>query len=180
TGNPDCYKVYLQRIKDATPATVKKAMNDWLADGDFVLQIDPFPTGLAATDTGLDRSKTPDTGKAMSLKLPPMQRTTLSNGLKVVLAERHEAPVVNLQLLVDSGYASDSADMPGVASLALRMLEEGTRTRKSLQIGEELESLGASFGASTNLDGAFVSMNALKATLPQALTLYSDLVLNPS
>jgi len=180
TGNPDCYKVYLQRIKDATPATVKKAMNDWLSDGDFILQIDPFPTGLAATNTGLDRSKAPETGKAMSLKLPPMQRTTLSNGLKVVLAERHEAPVVNLQLLVDSGYASDSAAMPGVASLALRMLEEGTATRKSLQIGEELEGLGASFNASTNLDGAFVSMNALKATLPQALNLYSDLVLNPA
>lgn len=180
TGNPDCYKVYLQRIKDATPASVKKAMNDWLSDGDFVLQIDPFPTGLAATATTLDRSREPATGKAMSLKLPPMQRATLSNGLKVVLAERHEAPVVNLQLLVDSGYASDSQDMPGVASLALRMLEEGTASRKSLQIGEELERLGATFGTSTNLDGAFVGMNALKAALPQSLDLYADLVLNPA
>jgi len=180
TGNPDCYKVYLQRIKDATPAMVKKAINDWLGDGDFVLQIDPFPTGLAATATGLDRSKEPAVGKPMSLKLPPMQKATLSNGLKVVLAERHEAPVVNLQLLVDSGYASDAPDMPGVASLALRMLEEGTATRKSLEIGEELERLGATFGAGANLDGSFVSMNALKATLPQALGIYSDLILHPS
>ena len=180
TGNPDCYKVYLQRIKDATPATVKKAMNDWLGDGDFVLQIDPFPTGLAATDTKLDRSKEPVAGKAMSLKLPPMQRTTLSNGLQVVLAERHEAPVVNLQMMVDSGYAADSAGLSGVASLTLRMLEEGTAKRKSLEISEELERLGATFGASANLDGAFVGMNALKATLPQALGLYADLVLNPS
>jgi zinc protease len=180
TGNPDCYKVYLQRIKDATPATVKKAMNDWLSDGDFILQIDPFPTGLAATDTKLDRSKEPVAGKAMSLKLPPMQRTTLSNGLQVVLAERHEAPVVNLQMMVDSGYAADSAGLTGVASLTLRMLEEGTAKRKSLEISEELERLGATFSASTNLDGAFVGMNALKATLPQALGLYSDLVLNPS
>jgi zinc protease len=180
TGNPDCYKVYLQRIKDATPATVKKAMNDWLSDGDYVLQIDPFPTGLAATDTGLDRSKEPVAGKAMSLKLPPMQRITLTNGLKVVLAERHEAPVVNLQMMVDSGYAADSAALPGVASLTLRMLEEGTATRKSLEIGEELERLGATFGASINLDGAFVGMNALKATLPQALGLYADLVRNPA
>jgi len=180
TGNPDCYKVYLQRIKDATPATVKKAMNDWLSDGDYVLQIDPFPTGLAATDTGLDRSKEPVAGKAMSLKLPPMQRVTLSNGLKVVLAERHEAPVVNLQMMVDSGYSADSTALPGVASLTLRMLEEGTATRKSLEIGEELERLGATFGASINLDGAFVGMNALKATLPQALGLYADLVRNPA
>ncbi|MGG7607365.1 M16 family metallopeptidase [Massilia sp. BKSP1R2A-1] len=180
TGNPDCYKVYLQRIKDATPASVKKAMNDWLSDGDFILQVDPYPTGLAASKPGVDRSKEPALGKPMALKLPEMQKTTLSNGLKVVLAERHEAPVVNFQLLVDSGYASDAADKPGVASLAMRMLEEGTKTRKSLEIGEAFESLGAQFGAGASLDSGTVYMNTLKATMPQALTLYSDLILNPS
>ncbi|RZA35642.1 MAG: insulinase family protein, partial [Lysobacteraceae bacterium] len=180
TGNPDCYKVYLQRIKDATPASVKKAMNDWLSTGDFVLQVDPYPTGLAAIKPAVDRSKEPALGKPMALKLPEMQKMTLSNGLKVVLAERHDAPVVNFQLMVDSGYASDAADKPGVASLAMRMLEEGTRTRKSLEIGEAFESIGAQFGASANLDTGIVYMNTLKATMPQALNLYSDLVLNPS
>jgi zinc protease len=98
----------------------------------------------------------------------------------VVLAERHTAPVVNFSLLVDSGYASDSPDLPGVASLSLRMLEEGTPTRSSLKIGEELEALGASFGTSTNLDGANVSMNVLKATMPKALDIYADLLLHPA
>ncbi|MFC0253673.1 M16 family metallopeptidase [Massilia consociata] len=180
TGNPDCYKVYLQRIKDATPATVKKAMNDWLSSGDFILRVDPYPTNLAAGAPAVDRSKEPALGKPMALKLPEMQKTTLSNGLKVVLAERHDAPVVNFQLLVDSGYASDAPDKPGVASLAMRMLEEGTRTRKSLEIGEAFASLGAQFGAGANLDSGMVYMNTLKATMPQALNLYSDLILNPS
>lgn len=180
TGNPDCYKVYLERIKAATPASVKKAMNDWLSTGDFVLQVDPYPTGLAAGTPGVDRSKEPAIGKPMALKLPEMQKTTLSNGLKIVLAERHDAPVVNFQMLVDSGYASDAADKPGVASLAMRMLEEGTKTRKSLEIGEAFESLGTNFGAGANLDSGIVYMNTLKATMPQALGLYADLVLNPS
>ncbi|WP_409268394.1 M16 family metallopeptidase [Massilia sp. BHUDP2] len=180
TGNPDCYKVYLERIKAATPASVKKAMNDWLSTGDFVLQVDPYPTGLAAGAPGVDRSKEPAIGKPMALKLPEMQKATLSNGLKIVLAERHDAPVVNFQMLVDSGYASDAADKPGVASLAMRMLEEGTKTRKSLEIGEAFESLGTNFGAGANLDSGIVYMNTLKATMPQALSLYADLVLNPS
>jgi zinc protease len=180
TGNPDCYKVYLQRIKAATPASVKKAMNDWLSSGDFILQVNPYPTKLAASKPGVDRSQEPALGKPMLLKLPEMQKTTLSNGLKVVLAERHDAPVVNFQLLVDSGYASDTLDKPGVASLAMRMLEEGTTSRKSLEIGEAFERLGAQFGASANLDSGFVYMNTLKATMPQALNLYADLVLNPS
>jgi zinc protease len=179
TGNPDCYKVYLQRIKAATPAAVKKAMNDWLADGDFVLQVDPFPGNLATT-AKLDRSQAPPVGQPEALRLPPMQKATLSNGLKVVLAERHAAPVVNFSLLVDSGYASDSPNLPGVASLALRMLEEGTPSRGSLKISEELEGLGANFSTGTNLDGAFVNMNVLKATMPKALDLYADLLLHPA
>ena len=49
----------------------------------------------------------------MSLNLPPMQKATLANGLKVVLAERHTAPVVNFSLLVESGYSADPADATG-------------------------------------------------------------------
>ncbi|MFC0132277.1 peptidase M16 [Massilia eurypsychrophila] len=179
TGNPHCYKDYLKAIKAATPAQIKQAMNEWLSDGDYNLEVQPFPTTLTTT-AKFDRSNAPALGKAESLKLPPMQSATLSNGLKVVLAERHDAPVVNFSMMVDSGYASDPADMPGLASLSLRMLQEGTPTRSSLKIGEEFEALGANFSARTNLDGAFVQMDALKATMPKALEVYSDIVLHPA
>jgi zinc protease len=109
-----------------------------------------------------------------------MQRATLSNGLKVVLAESHAAPVVNFSMMIDAGFASDTQDMPGVASLALRMLQEGTPTRSSLKIGEELESLGAELAAGSNLDGAFVQLDVLKATMPRALDVYADVVLHPA
>ncbi len=179
TGNPDCYKEYLKQIQAATPASVKKAANDWLTDGDYVLEVHPYPTNLKA-DAKLDRSKEPATGDPMSLKLPPMQKAKLSNGLNIVLAERHTAPVVNFQLLVDSGYAADPANAPGTASLAQRMLEEGTPTRDSLKIGEELESLSANFNAGANLDWALVNLNTLKLTMDKALDIYADLVLHPA
>jgi len=180
TGNPDCYKDYLKAVKAATPAAIKQAMNDWLADGDYVLDVQPFPTNLAAAGDKLDRSAPPAAGQPESLKLPAMQSATLSNGLKVVLAERHSAPVVNLSMMVDAGYASDSQDLPGLASLSLRMLAEGTPTRGALKISEEFEALGAEYSASSNLDGAFVQLNALKATLPKALEVYADVLLHPA
>lgn len=178
-GNPDCYKVYLQRVKDATPASVKKAADDWLSDGDYVLEVQPYPANLKA-DAKLDRSKEPAAGEPMSLKLPPMQKATLSNGLKVVLAERHTAPVINFSLLVDSGYAADPGSAPGTASFSQRMLEEGTPTRDSLKIGEELESLSANFNAGANLDWATVNLNTLTLTMDKALAIYADLILHPS
>ena len=179
TGNPDCYKEYLKAVKAATPAQVKAAMNQWLADGDFVLEVQPFPSGLSAAPA-MDRKAVPALGKAEALKLPPMQEMTLANGLKVVLAERHSAPVVNFSMIVDAGYASDSNQMPGLAGLTLRMLREGTPKRSSLAIGEELESLGADYGSGTNLDGSFVQLNVLKATMAQGLNVYSDILLNPA
>ncbi|HEY2391040.1 MAG TPA: pitrilysin family protein [Candidatus Angelobacter sp.] len=179
TGNPDCYKEYLQRIQAATPASVKKAANDWLTDGDYILEVQPYPSTLTA-DGKLDRSKEPELGKPMSLSLPPMQKAKLSNGLNIVLAERHTAPVVNFSLLVDSGYAGDPASAPGTASFSQRMLEEGTPTRDSLKIGEELESLSANFNAGSNLDWAIVNLNTLKLTMDKALDIYGDLILHPA
>jgi zinc protease len=109
-----------------------------------------------------------------------MQKATLSNGLKVVLAERHNAPLVNFTLLVDSGYAADPPDAPGTASFSQRMLEEGTPTRDSLKIGEELESLSANFGAGAGLDYATVNLNTLKLTMDKSLDVYADLILHPA
>ncbi len=179
TGDPGCYKDYLKRIQAATPASVKKAANDWLTDGDYVLEVQPYPTTLKTT-APLDRSKPPALGSAMSLNLSPMQKATLSNGLKVVVAERHSAPVVNFSLLVNSGYSSDPADARGTCSFAQRMLEEGTAKRDSLQIGEELESLSAEFSAGANLDYATVDLNALKVNMDKSLDIYADLILHPA
>ena len=178
-GNPDCYKDYLKWIKAATPASVKKVANDWLSDGDYVLEVQPYPTDFK-TDAKLDRSKEPAPGSPMSLKLPPLQKAKLANGLNIVLAERHSAPVVNFTLMVDSGYSADPAAGPGTASFSQRMLEEGTPTRDSLKIGEELESLSANFNAGANLDWSLVSLNTLKSTMDKSLDIYADLILHPA
>ena len=179
TGNPECYKEYLKRVRAATTASVKKAANDWLSDGDYILDVEPYPTFKTAK-ASLDRSKEPATGAASPLDLPPMQKATLSNGLKIVLAERHTAPVVNFTLTVDGGYAADPANAPGMASFEQRMLEEGTPTRDSLKIGEELESLSANFNAGANLDWLTVNLNTLKVNLDPSLTIYGDLILHPA
>jgi zinc protease len=179
SGNPDCYKDYLKWVQAATPASLKKAADEWLSDGDYVLEVQPYPATLKAA-APIDRSKEPAPGSAMSLNLPPMQKATLSNGLKIVLAERHTAPVVNFSLLVGSGYSADALAAPGTCSFAQRMLEEGTPTRDSLKIGEELESLSAEFSAGANLDFATVNLNALKANLDKSLDIYADLVLHPA
>lgn len=178
-GSPDAYKISLKRVHDATAEDLRASARKWLSDGVYVLQVDPFPEYKTAT-TGADRSKAPTTGTPPQLKLPKLQRATLSNGLKVILAERHEVPLVEFTLASDAGFASDALTSPGTANLAMQVLTDGTRTRNALQISDELESLGAILHGSSNLDLSFVSLSALKSQLGPSLDLFADVVLNPS
>jgi zinc protease len=130
-GSPDAYKISLKRVREATAEDLKAAANRWLSDGAYILEVHPFPDYKTAA-TGADRSKPPVPGAPPELKLPKLQRATLSNGLKVVLAERHEVPLVRLTLAADAGFASDASTAPGTANLAMQMLTDGTRTRNAL------------------------------------------------
>jgi zinc protease len=178
-GSPDAYKISLKRVQLATAEDLRAAAQKWLSDGVYILEVDPFPDYKTAS-AGADRSKTPDTGTPPELKLPKLQRATLSNGLKIVLAERHEVPLVNFRLATDAGFASDASTSPGTANLAMQVLTDGTRTRNALQISDELEALGATLRGSSNLDLSFVSLSALTSKLDPSLDLFADVVLNPS
>ena len=176
-GSPDFYKTRLKWAQDATPKDIQAAAKQWLSDGVFVLEVQPTPEYKVAS-TGADRSKLPAVGTPPELKLPPLERFTLSNGLKVALAERHNAPVVDMTLIIDAGYAADSLATPGTAKLALNMLDEGTKKRSSLEIAERAEMLGARLGAGSSLDTSFISVNAITNKLPDSLELFSDVLLN--
>ena len=178
-GSPDAYKISLQRVQGATAEDLRAAAQKWLSDGVYILEVDPFPDYKTAA-TGADRSKAPETGTPPELKLPKLQRVTLSNGLKVILAERHEVPLVNFTLAADAGFASDASTSAGTANLAMVVLTDGTRTRNALQISDDLESLGATLRGSSNLDLSFVSLSALTSKLDPSLNLFADVLLNPS
>ena len=179
-GRPDGYKDELEIIRKATPAQIKDAAQRWLSDGVYVLQIDPYPTALKAAAGGVDRKKLPDGGAAPVVVFPKVEKATLPNGMKVMLAERHAIPVVDFSLILDAGFAADQGGIPGTANLALSMLDEGTKSRTSLQISDEEQRLGANIGAGSNLDSSFVTLSALKPNLDASLALYADVVLNPS
>jgi zinc protease len=177
--DPGFYKTQLQRVQDASVQDLKSAARRWLSDGVYTLEVHPYPSYKTGTES-VDRSKMPDTGAPPELKLPKLERATLSNGLQVILAERHEIPVVNFGLQLDAGYAADQFAAPGTASLTTALLDGGTAKRTALQISEEAASLGAQLRASSSLDVSTVSLSALKSNLDPSLELYADVILHPS
>lgn len=178
-GDPAGYQMKLKREREATPGEIQAAAKRWLSDGEYILQVYPFGDPKASA-TAADRNQPPATGNPPALRLPRIERTTLSNGLKLVLAERHEIPLVNFDLLVDSGFAADQFASPGTASLAARLLDQGTRTRSAMEISEQLAQLGANLNAGASLDTVRARLSALKSNLDASLAIYADVVLNPS
>jgi len=178
-GSPDAYKTTLKHIDEATPEALKESANHWLSDGVYVLEVTPYPAHAAAKD-GADRKTMPAAGAAPEAKFPAVERTTLSNGLKIVLAERHAIPVINFALVLDAGYASDKAGILGTSGLAMSMLDEGTAKRSSLQISDELALHGAELRTGSSLDMSEVTLSALKDKIDPALDIYADVILNPA
>jgi zinc protease len=178
-GSPDFYKTRLGWVGSATPADVQGAAKRWLSDGVFIVNVVPVPEYKTAVST-VDRSKRPDTGTPPSLSLPEPQRAKLSNGLQIVVVERHNAPVIDFSLIADVGFAADSQAKPGTARLSMLMLQEGTKTRSSTAIAETAESLGARLSVGSTIDRSYLSINALSGKLAESLDLYTDVLLNPT
>jgi len=178
-GNPAAYKNILGYIKSATPADIKKVSNDWLTDGEYVLEILPYGN-FENTDSTLDRTVMPAVPNPPAAKFPPIKNFTLSNGLKVYLVEKHELPLVNMISSFAAGFSADQAVHAGLAKLTGTMMTEGTTKKTATQLSEELNSLGTTVSSNASMDNSFVSMSCLKTNFDASFALYTDVLLHPS
>ena len=127
-----------------------------------------------------DMSKPPELGPPKPMRLPPVIRRELPNGLQLLIVEQHELPVADFVLVVKSGGTADPANKAGTASLASAMLREGTTTRSSLQIADQTAFLGISLGTGSTWDATSVALHTPTGKLDSALALFADVALRPS
>ena len=128
----------------------------------------------------IDRSHAPTLGPPPKVSLPPIITRELPNGLKLMIVEQHELPLADFVLVVGSGGTVDPAGKPGVANLTAAMLTEGTATRSSLGIADQIAYLGIGLGTNSSWDASTVSLHTPVAQMDSALALFADIVLRPS
>ncbi|MDI6766449.1 MAG: pitrilysin family protein [Bacteroidota bacterium] len=133
----------------------------------------------SATQTP-DRTKPPDLGPPPSMKLPAIQHLKLSNGIPVVLMEKHQVPLVEVELLIRAGVVNDPKDKPGLASMTTSIMEEGAGTRNALELADAIDFLGADISAFASWHTSGVSMFTPLSKLDDALTLFGDMCLRPT
>ncbi len=114
------------------------------------------------------------------VRLPEITGKKLANGLTVVLAPMPNIPKVTLVLSIHSGISTDRKLHPGIAGLVSDTLTEGTATRSSKQIKEELRSIGGTIRVDASNDATDITANALSEFTPRLFDLVADVVRNPS
>ena len=127
-----------------------------------------------------DRSKPPELGPPPRVALPPIVTRELPNGLKLLIVEQHELPLADFVLLVGSGSTTDPAGKTGAANLTSAMLREGTATRKSLEIADQIAFLGINLSPSSSWESSTLSLHTPTAQVDSALALFADVALHPS
>lgn len=115
-----------------------------------------------------------------TVEFPRPVEKVLSNGLRVVVVQRSEMPLVSAQLLIRSGGEVDPADLSGVADMTAALLTRGTRTRTATQIAEQIEALGGSIGSSAGWDSSGATVGVTSSRFDSALEILADVIRNPA
>lgn len=135
---------------------------------------------IAFTAQKPDRGTPPTPGPPPALKLPPIQKQKLSNGLAVWIIEQHEVPLAQINLIVTAGSSADPVGKYGVGSMTAAMLDEGAGGKSALELADAVEFMGAQLGTTSSFDYSAVRLSVPVARLSDALPLMADVALRPA
>ena len=129
------------------------------------------------------KNRAPVSREILRVKIPRPIEAKLKNGLTVLIIEDHRAPYINMQLYIGgAGALFEPANQIGLASTTAQMLREGTKSRNSLQIAEEIDQLGASISAGSSFGSpdTVLSASGLSDNLDDWFNIAVDVLLNPT
>lgn len=126
-----------------------------------------------------DRVAPPPAGPAVAAQVPIPSAFTLSNGMRVVVVERHGLPLLTALLVAQGGGALDAAARSGVGELTAELLTKGTKTRSATEIARQVEALGGSIDSGASLDGSTVDVTVEADQAAPALAILADVARHP-
>ena len=143
-----------------------------------------FFAAVIASFIGVDaqtpQATPPPPAAPRSGTFPKPVEETLPNGLRVIVIERRETPLVSAQLLIKNGGEVDPPELAGLADLTANLLTKGTQTRDATKIAQEVESFGASLDSGARWDSSYATVSGMSSKIPQAMEILADVVRHPT
>ncbi len=110
---------------------------------------------------------------------PVGKRIPLDNGMVLLLSEKHDIPMVTVNMAITAGGTAEPRDKAGLASITAALLTQGTARRTANQISREIDFIGGSLSTSGGEDFASAGLRVLKKDIRTGLDLLSDVLLHP-
>ncbi len=139
----------------------------------------PAHVALVTPASDAERIAPPPPGPPVAAAIPAPADLKLSNGMRLLVVERHALPLLTASLVVASGSAADAADRAGLAGLTAGLLTKGTQSRSATQIAQSIEALGGSIGDGADDDGATLAIDVLSDEAAPALAILADVAMHP-
>ena len=147
----------------------------------------PFLTALlllvslaTAVNAQTPQATPPPPAAPRSGTFPKPVEQTLPNGLRVIVIERHESPLVSAQIVIKNGGEIDPPELAGVADMTASLLTKGTQSRDATKIAEEIESLGGSLESGARWDSSFATVGVMSDKISSAMEILADVVRRPT
>lgn len=122
----------------------------------------------------------PEPTSPRAVKIPKIVESKLPNGMKIIVVQRQNVPLVSVSLLINSGAISEEDNLAGVTDMTASLLTKGTKTRNADAIAEQMEFLGSSIGGGANWLSTSVGFNATTDNLGKAMEIFADVILHPT
>ncbi len=140
----------------------------------------PAKSASAETPDAPFRQRAPETTPSAAFVPPKVDAAMLSNGVRVLVVERPELPVVSVEVVMKNGFADFEADTPEAFLLMAALLEQGTSTRSAAQISDGYRAIGAEHRAWVDFDSGGASFKSLSQSIDPAIVLLADIVQRPA
>jgi len=137
----------------------------------------PF-TAMAQEATA--QATPPPPAAPRNVPIPKPTERVLPNGLRVVVIERSNVPLVSATLLIKNGGEVDPLQLAGLADMTASLLTKGTNTRTAPQIAEAIEALGGSIESGARWDASTASVNVMSSRIASAMEILADVVRRPT
>jgi len=117
---------------------------------------------------------------AAQVRLPSSTKQTASNGAVIIMAQKSDVPLMNLQLVFRGGSESDPAGMAGLSSVTAELIRRGTASRTADQIAAQFDFLGANLNTSSDQQSIRIAVDFMSKDLDRVLEILTDVVAHPA
>ncbi len=115
-----------------------------------------------------------------NVPIPKPVERTLANGLRVVVVERSNMPLVSASLMIRNGGEVDPPQLAGLADMTASLLTKGTQARTAPQIAEAIEALGGAIESGARWDASTANVGVMSSRINNAMEILADVVRRPT